>query len=207
MSPSTLSSGLQWLPSRFFLVKINDPLMASTMGCTPDDCAQCRECHHWLSVMKTWLLKAYANPSESIHWWKIGNSVATHQVASFFKLKHYQYLVFMGKGVYQRSIFRYYRADCRGKGLATWASGPLKAGYGWTWGRQIQRQLIRERMQVRLTSSIGLNQKYPKTACWSYFPWLESLAGLRGLICKNVSYKSPARISKNMLVIKADYNF
>ena len=149
------------------LVKINDPLMASTMGCTL--MTKRSNAENVTDLHEDLVIEPYANPFRVYplvedyrkfrHLFESG--VACYIINTSF---------YMGKGISKEVSLDIIEQIVDGKAKFK-PFGPLEGfeyidykGYAVPNFDDKYRQLIRERMQVRLNFLLAFNQKYPKTA-------------------------------------------
>ncbi|KAA0963486.1 phosphoenolpyruvate carboxykinase (ATP) [Streptococcus cristatus] len=149
------------------LVKINDPLMASTMGCTL--MTKRSNAENVTGLNEDLVIEPYANPFRVYplvedyrkfrHLFESG--VACYIINTSF---------YMGKGISKEVSLDIIEQIVDGKAKFK-PFGPLEGfeyldykGYAVPSFDDKYRQLIRERMQVRLNFLLAFNQKYPKTA-------------------------------------------
>ena len=149
------------------LVKINDPLMASTMGCTL--MTKRSNAENVTGLHEDLVIEPYANPFRVYplvedyrkfrHLFESG--VACYIINTGF---------YMGKGIPKEVSLDIIEQIVDGRAKFK-PFGPLEGfeyldykGYAVPNFDEKYRQLIRERMQVRLNFLLAFNQKYPKTA-------------------------------------------
>ena len=149
------------------LVKINDPLMASTMGCTL--MTKRSNAENVTGLHEDLVIEPYANPFRVYplvedyrkfrHLFESG--VACYIINTGF---------YMGKGISKEVSLDIIEQIVDGRAKFK-PFGPLEGfeyldykGYAVPSFDDKYRQLIRERMQVRLNFLLAFNQKYPKTA-------------------------------------------
>lgn len=149
------------------LVKINDPLMASTMGCTL--MTKRSNAENVTGLHEDLVIEPYANPFRVYplvedyrkfrHLFESG--VACYIINTGF---------YMGKGISKEVSLDVIEQIVEGRAQFK-PFGPLEGfeyldykGYAVPNFDEKYRQLIRERMQVRLNFLLAFNQKYPKTA-------------------------------------------
>ena len=149
------------------LVKINDPLMASTMGCTL--MTKRSNAENVTGLHEDLVIEPYANPFRVYplvedyrkfrHLFESG--VACYIINTGF---------YMGKGISKEVSLDIIEQIVEGRAKFK-PFGPLEGfeyldykGYAVPNFDEKYRQLIRERMQVRLNFLLAFNQKYPKTA-------------------------------------------
>lgn len=149
------------------LVKINDPLMASTMGCTL--MTKRSNAENVTGLHEDLVIEPYANP------FRVYPLVEDYRkFRRLFESGVACYIIntgfYMGKGISKEVSLDIIEQIVEGRAQFK-PFGPLKGfeyldykGYAVPSFDDKYRQLIRERMQVRLNFLLAFNQKYPKTA-------------------------------------------
>ena len=149
------------------LVKINDPLMASTMGCTL--MTKRSNAENATGLHEDLVIEPYANP------FRVYPLVEDYRkFRRLFESGVACYIIntgfYMGKGISKEVSLDIIEQIVEGKAKFK-PFGPLEGfeyldykGYPVPNFDDKYRQLIRERMQVRLNFLLAFNQKYPKTA-------------------------------------------
>lgn len=149
------------------LVKINDPLMASTMGCTL--MTKRSNAENVTGLHDDLVIEPYANP------FRVYPLVEDYRkFRRLFESGVACYIIntgfYMGKGISKEVSLDIIEQIVDGK-VQFKPFGPLEGfeyldykGYAVPNFDDKYRQLIRERMQVRLNFLLAFNQKYPKTA-------------------------------------------
>lgn len=149
------------------LVKINDPLMASTMGCTL--MTKRSNAENVTGLHEDLVIEPYANP------FRVYPLVEDYRkFRRLFESGVACYIIntgfYMGKGISKEVSLDIIEQIVEGRAQFK-PFGPLECfkyldykGYAVPNFDDKYRQLIRERMQVRLNFLLAFNQKYPKTA-------------------------------------------
>ena len=149
------------------LVKINDPLMASTMGCTL--MTKRSNAENVTGLHEDLVIEPYANP------FRVYPLVEDYRkFRRLFESGVACYIIntgfYMGKGISKEVSLDIIEQIVDGRAKFK-PFGPLEGfeyldykGYAVPNFDEKYRQLIRERMQVRLNFLLAFNQKYPKTA-------------------------------------------
>ena len=149
------------------LVKINDPLMASTMGCTL--MTKRSNAENVTGLHEDLVIEPYANP------FRVYPLVEDYRkFRRLFESGVDCYIIntgfYMGKGISKEVSLDIIEQIVDGRAKFK-PFGPLEGfeyldykGYAVPSFDDKYRQLIRERMQVRLNFLLAFNQKYPKTA-------------------------------------------
>ena len=149
------------------LVKINDPLMASTMGCTL--MTKRSNAENVTGLHEDLVIEPYANP------FRVYPLVEDYRkFRRLFESGVACYIIntgfYMGKGISKEVSLDIIEQIVEGRAQFK-PFGPLEVfeyldykGYAVPNFDDKYRQLIRERMQVRLNFLLAFNQKYPKTA-------------------------------------------
>ena len=149
------------------LVKINDPLMASTMGCTL--MTKRSNAENVTGLHEDLVIEPYANP------FRVYPLVEDYRkFRRLFESGVACYIIntdfYMGKGISKEVSLDIIEQIVDGKAKFK-PFGPLEGfeyldykGYAVPSFDDKYRQLIRERMQVRLNFLLAFNQKYPETA-------------------------------------------
>ena len=149
------------------LVKINDPLMASTMGCTL--MTKRSNAENVTGLHEDLVIEPYANP------FRVYPLVEDYRkFRRLFESGVACYIIntgfYMGKGISKEVSLDIIEQIVDGRAKFK-PFGPLEGfeyldykGYAVPSFDDKYRQLIRERMQVRLNFLLAFNQKYPKTA-------------------------------------------
>lgn len=149
------------------LVKINDPLMASTMGCTL--MTKRSNAENVTGLHEDLVIEPYANP------FRVYPLVEDYRkFRRLFESGVACYIIntgfYMGKGISKEVSLDIIEQIVEGRAQFK-PFGPLEGfeyldykGYAVPNFDDKYRQLIRERMQVRLNFLLAFNQKYPKTA-------------------------------------------
>lgn len=149
------------------LVKINDPLMASTMGCTL--MTKRSNAENVTGLHEDLVIEPYANP------FRVYPLVEDYRkFRRLFESGVACYIIntgfYMGKGIPKEVSLDIIEQIVDGRAKFK-PLGPLEGfeyldykGYAVPNFDDKYRQLIRERMQVRLNFLLAFNQKYPKTA-------------------------------------------
>ena len=149
------------------LVKINDPLMASTMGCTL--MTKRSNAENVTGLHEDLVIEPYANP------FRVYPLVEDYRkFRRLFESGVACYIIntgfYMGKGIPKEVSLDIIEQIVDGRAKFK-PFGPLEGfeyldykGYAVPNFDDKYRQLIRERMQVRLNFLLAFNQKYPKTA-------------------------------------------
>ena len=149
------------------LVKINDPLMASTMGCTL--MTKRSNAENVTGLHEDLVIEPYANP------FRVYPLVEDYRkFRRLFESGVACYIIntgfYMGKGISKEVSLDIIEQIVEGRAQFK-PFGPLEGfeyldykGYAVPSFDDKYRQLIRERMQVRLNFLLAFNQKYPKTA-------------------------------------------
>ncbi|RSI45703.1 phosphoenolpyruvate carboxykinase (ATP) [Streptococcus cristatus] len=149
------------------LVKINDPLMASTMGCTL--MTKRSNAENVTGLHEDLVIEPYANP------FRVYPLVEDYRkFRRLFESGVACYIIntgfYMGKGISKEVSLDIIEQIVDGRAKFK-PFGPLEGfeyldykGYAVPSFDDKYRQLIRERMQVRLNFLLAFNQKYPETA-------------------------------------------